>query len=126
LNERFFLGGDSLRAFRVGGVGPRDALTGDTLGANKYYVVTTELSFPLGLPKEFGIQGRIFADVGSAFDVDISDPRLLERIGPRIAAGIGVSWQSPFGPLRVDLGYPLLKNEGDRTQVFHFRFGARF
>ena len=126
LNERFFLGGDSLRAFRVGGVGPRDGLTGDTLGANKYYVVTTELSFPLGLPKEFGIQGRLFADVGSAFDIDISDPRLLERKAPRIAAGVGVSWQSPFGPLRVDLGYPLVKYEGDRTQVFHFRFGARF
>lgn len=126
LNERFFLGGDSLRGFRVGGVGPRDRLTGDTLGANKYYVVTAELAFPLGLPKEFGIQGRIFADVGEAFDIDITDPRLLELRGPRIAAGVGVSWQSPFGPLRVDLGYPVLKKEGDRSQVFHFRFGARF
>ena len=126
LNERFFLGGDSLRAFRVGGVGPRDRLTGDTLGANKYYVVTTELAFPVGLPKEFGIQGRIFADVGTAFDIDISDPRVLQSKSPRIAAGIGISWQSPFGPLRVDLGYPVLKKEGDKTQVFHFRFGARF
>ncbi len=126
LNERFFLGGDMLRGFRVGGVGPRDAITGDTLGANKYYVVTTELAFPLGLPKEFGIQGRIFADVGSAFDIDVSDPRLLERTAPRVAAGVGVSWQSPFGPLRVDLGYPVLKQSGDKTQIFHFRFGARF
>jgi outer membrane protein insertion porin family len=126
LNERFFLGGDSLRAFRYGGVGPRDAITGDSLGANKYYVVTTELSFPLGLPKEFGIQGRVFADVGSAFDIDLSDPRVLERTAPRIAAGVGVSWQSPFGPLRVDLGYPIVKQVGDKTQVFHFRFGARF
>jgi outer membrane protein insertion porin family len=126
LNERFFLGGDSLRAFRVGGVGPRDAITGDTLGANKYYVVTTELSFPLGLPKEFGIQGRVFADVGSAFDIDLDSPRLLQRNAPRIAAGVGISWQSPFGPLRVDLGYPVVKYDGDRTQIFHFRFGARF
>ena len=126
LNERFFLGGDSLRGFKLGGVGPRDAITGDTLGANKYYVVTTELSFPLGLPKEFGIQGRVFADVGSAFDIDLNSPRLLQRNAPRIAAGVGVSWQSPFGPLRVDLGYPVLKFEGDRTQIFHFRFGARF
>ncbi len=126
LNDRFFLGGDTLRAFRVGGVGPRDRITGDTLGANKYYVLTTELSFPLGLPKEFGIQGRVFADIGSAFDIDVTDPRLLESKSPRVAAGLGVSWQSPFGPLRVDLGYPLVKKEGDRTQLFHFRFGARF
>ncbi|MFO0987855.1 MAG: outer membrane protein assembly factor BamA [Alphaproteobacteria bacterium] len=126
LNDRFFLGGDSLRAFKFGGVGPRDAITGDALGANKYYVVTTELAFPLGLPKEFGIQGRLFADVGSAFDIDINDPRVRERNSPRIAAGVGVSWQSPFGPLRVDLGYPVVKYEGDKTQFFHFRFGARF
>ncbi|MCW5770901.1 MAG: BamA/TamA family outer membrane protein, partial [Rhodospirillaceae bacterium] len=126
LNDRFFLGGDSLRAFRVGGVGPRDAITGDTLGANKYYVVTAELGFPLGLPKEYGIQGRIFADVGSAFDIDITDPRVLERTGPRVAAGVGVSWNSPFGPLRIDLGFPLVKFEGDKTQLIHFRFGARF
>lgn len=126
LNDRFFLGGDSFRGFRIGGVGPRDRLTGDSLGANKYYVVTAELGFPLGLPKEFGIQGRVFADVGSAFDIDVSDPRLLERTGPRISAGVGVSWNSPFGPLRVDLGIPLIKFEGDRRQLINFRFGARF
>ena len=126
LNDRFFIGGDTLRAFRVGGVGPRDRFTGDSLGANKYYVVTAELSFPLGLPKELGIQGRVFSDIGSAFDIDIDSPRIIERVGPRIAAGVGLSWNSPFGPLRIDLGFPLLKFEGDRTQVFHFRFGARF
>jgi outer membrane protein insertion porin family len=126
LNDRFFVGGDTLRAFRVGGVGPRDRLTGDSLGANQYYVATVELGFPLGLPKEFGIQGRVFTDVGSAFDIDIDDPRVLEKIGPRVAAGVGISWNSPFGPLRVDVGYPLVSFGGDRKQLFHFRFGARF
>jgi outer membrane protein insertion porin family len=126
LNERFFLGGDSLRAFRVGGVGPRDAITGDSLGANKYYVVTAELGFPLGLPKEYGIQGRVFTDIGSAFGIDITSSRLLERSAPRVAAGVGISWRSPFGPLRVDIGIPIVKYDGDKTQLFHFQFGARF
>ncbi len=126
LNERFFLGGDSLRAFKIGGVGPRDRITGDTLGANKYYVFTAELGFPLGLPKEYGIQGRIFTDVGSAFDIDVDSPLVQQRSSPRIAAGVGVSWNSPFGPLRIDLGFPILKFEGDKTQLIHFRFGARF
>lgn len=126
LGDRFFIGGDTLRGFRVGGVGARDRVTGDALGANKYYVVTTELTFPSGLPKEFGVQARVFADIGSAFDVDISDPRVLTSSRPRVAAGVGASWNSPFGPLRVDIGFPLVKVEGDRTQLFHFRFGARF
>ncbi len=129
LGERFFPGGDSMRGFRVGGVGPRDRLTGDALGANKYFVVTAELTFPLGLPKEFGIVGRAFTDVGSAFDIDVhpNDRNLvLTRTTPRISAGLGLSWSSPFGPLRVDVGIPLIKAEGDRTQLFHFRFGARF
>jgi outer membrane protein insertion porin family len=126
LNDRFFVGGDQLRAFRLGGVGPRDRGTGDSLGANQYYVVTAELTFPLGTPKELGLQGRIFTDVGSAFGIDIDDPRVLENKGPRVAAGVGLSWNSPFGPLRVDLGYPIVRYEGDRRQLFHFRFGARF
>jgi outer membrane protein insertion porin family len=126
LNDRFFVGGDTLRAFRVGGVGPRDRITGDSLGANQYYVATVELGFPLGLPKELGIQGRVFTDVGTAFDVDITSPRVLEKMGPRVAAGVGLSWNSPFGPLRVDVGYPVVSFAGDRKQLFHFRFGARF
>ena len=63
---------------------------------------------------------------GDGFDIDINDPRVLEKIGPRVAAGVGFSWNSPFGPLRVDVGYPLVKFDGDRKQLFHFRFGARF
>lgn len=126
LNERFFLGGDSLRAFKIGGVGPRDINTGDILGSNKYYVVTAELGFPLGLPKEYGIQGRIFTDIGAAFDIDIDSPLVQQRNSPRIAAGFGVSWSSPFGPLRIDLGFPIVKYDGDKTQLIHFRFGARF
>lgn len=126
LNERFFLGGDSLRAFKIGGVGPRDRITGDTLGANKYYVVTAEFGFPLGLPKEYGIQGRVFTDIGSAFDIDVDSPLVQQRSTPRIAAGFGVSWSSPFGPLRIDLGLPIVRFDGDKKQLIHFRFGARF
>jgi outer membrane protein insertion porin family len=126
LAERFFVGGDTFRGFRVGGVGPRDSTTGDGLGANMYYVVTGEISFPIGLPREFGILGRAFVDVGSAWDVDITDPRVQDINKPRIAVGVGISWASPFGPLRVDLGFPLIKQTGDKTQLVHFRFGTRF
>ena len=72
VSDRFFLGPDQLRGFEFAGVGPRDGLSNndDALGGKKYYVGTTEVSFPLGLPDEIQIRGRIFVDVGASWDVD--------------------------------------------------------
>jgi outer membrane protein insertion porin family len=45
---------------------------------------------------------------------------------PRISAGIGVNWNSPFGPLRIDLAYAIKKEEGDDTKLFSFNVGTQF
>lgn len=45
---------------------------------------------------------------------------------PRVAVGIGVSWNSPFGPLRLDFSKVLLKEEGDDTKTFSFNVGTQF
>ena len=45
---------------------------------------------------------------------------------PRLAIGIGVNWNSPFGPLRIDLAKALLKQEGDQTKLFSFNVGTQF
>jgi outer membrane protein insertion porin family len=45
---------------------------------------------------------------------------------PRVSVGIGVSWNSPFGPFRFDLAKVLKKVEGDDTQVFQFNVGTQF
>lgn len=45
---------------------------------------------------------------------------------PRIALGIGFSWQSPFGPFRIDLSRTLKKQLGDRTQTLQFNVGTQF
>ena len=45
---------------------------------------------------------------------------------PRVSVGIGVSWNSPFGPFRFDLARVLKKVEGDDTQVFQFNVGTQF
>lgn len=126
LANRFFLGGDNLRGFKPGGVGPRDDTVGDSLGANKYYAGTLEVSFPLGLPREFGIRGRAFTDFGSAWDVDLSGPGLLDVNTIRVSAGVGISWKSPFGPVRIDVGVPIKKESFDDKQLIRFSFGTRF
>lgn len=126
LSERYFLGGDTLRGFEYGGVGPRDRSTTQALGANNYWLLTAELIFPLGLPKELGIKGRLFADTGSAFGIDESGPDLVDNATPRISLGAGLSWRSPLGPLRFDFGFPVVRRSHDRTRLFNFRFGTRF
>ena len=126
VSDRFFIGGDKFRGFAFGGVGPRDRVTDDALGANTFYTGTAELLFPFGLPKEFGVLGRVFGEAGSAFGIDASDPVILNEKSLRFSAGVGISWKSPFGPVRADLAVALKKEPFDDLQLFHFNFGARF
>jgi outer membrane protein insertion porin family len=45
---------------------------------------------------------------------------------PRISVGIGVNWNSPFGPLRIDLAHAIRKQPGDDTKLFSFNVGTQF
>ncbi|MDH3235774.1 MAG: BamA/TamA family outer membrane protein, partial [Alphaproteobacteria bacterium] len=126
LADRFFLGGNNLRGFERGGVGPRDGATDDSLGANQFYAGTVELTFPLGLPKEFGLRGRVWTDAGSAFGIDRTNATVIDKRSIRVSAGFGVSWKSPFGPVRLDIGFPIKKEGFDKTRLLNFNFGARF
>ena len=120
-------GATKLRGFEYGGVGPRDRETDEALGANNYWLVTAEMIFPTGLPKELGIKGRVFTDVGSSFGHRLQvDRDMIDEAAPRMSAGVGMSWRSPLGPLRFDFGFPVLRQPHDRTRLFNFSFGTRF
>nr|WP_246034482.1 outer membrane protein assembly factor BamA [Qipengyuania marisflavi] len=49
-----------------------------------------------------------------------------DTISPRISAGIGVNWNSPFGPFRIDLAYAIKSAVGDDTKLFSFNVGTQF
>ena len=132
INDRFFPGGGNFPGFALGGAGPRDANTGDALGGTHYYVFIAEESVPLGLPKELGITGRIFGAAGLATNTGLpmfspSGVRLINDTGNlRASAGIGFSWKSPFGPIRIDIAEPVVKEPGDKRELFRFGFGTQF
>lgn len=127
INERYFLGGSTLRGFEQAGVGPRDTSTDDSLGGNFFYRGSAELSFPLGLPEELGIKGHGFTDLGSLWDIDNASGGDVEDVNSlRATAGVGISWRSPLGPVRVDLAVPYLDEDFDKDEVFRFNFGTRF
>jgi outer membrane protein insertion porin family len=126
IEDRFFIGGDNLRGFQVGGVGPHDSVTTDSLGGNIYYTGSVSLSFPLGLPQEFGLAGRVFSDFGTLFGIDQNGPNVFQSHLLRVSGGVGVSWKSPLGPIRLDIAEPIRKAPFDRRQLFFVNFGTRF
>jgi outer membrane protein insertion porin family len=131
LFERYFLGGiNSIRGFSERSLGPRapsgcDASTPpvctgtDVIGGDKSMVLNAELLFPI--MEQYGIRGVAFFDMGNAF----SESQGLNFGDLRRSIGGGVRWMSPFGPLRVELGFPLNKQPHDDTSVLGFSIGSQ-
>ncbi|MDG1859104.1 MAG: outer membrane protein assembly factor BamA, partial [Emcibacteraceae bacterium] len=144
LNNRFFLGNPKIRGFKESGVGPREysdryteKYNGFNIGGNTFYKATAELFIPLGGgARDLGIEASVYADVGAVFNVDaeeslISQEGLLYTLlgnnaTPRVSVGIGFSWQSPFGPFRIDLAKAVKYQDSDETEFFQFNVGTRF
>ena len=118
LFRRFFPGGiNTVRGFESGELGPKDE-NGNEFGGSKELIANFEFIFPLF--SELGLKGLVFYDVGNAFDDD-EDIELSEL---RHAVGWGFRWNSPLGPIRVEVGYPIDREEGEKSAVTHFSFGA--
>ena len=127
VTDAFFLGGQNLRGFATGGIGPRDSDTNDALGGKFRAEGTVQAAFPLGLPEEYQIRGRVFSDFGTLTGTDFEDDiDLNDDASLRLSAGVGLTWVSPFGPLAVDLAYPVLKESYDEDELFRFSVGTSF
>jgi outer membrane protein insertion porin family len=126
INERFFIGGNTLRGFEESGIGPRDAATRDALGGNFFARGSVELEFPSGLPEDLGVRLRAFSDFGVLSKVDDTGPGIDQEDSIRVSAGMGISWRSPFGPVRMDFATPVVKEDFDKKEFFRFSFGTRF
>lgn len=145
--DSFQLGADTLRGFEYGGVGPRavDTPKGDPLGGTRYWTLSADLLFPIGLPNELGIKGAVFCDTGCLWKPGTDNftfsplDQFLQRHGTapiynyirdqrtmRVGAGFGISWSSPFGPLRIDYAFPIRRAKTDQTQRILFGFSTRF
>jgi outer membrane protein insertion porin family len=126
---------------------------GDALGGTKYWGASYELQMPFWfLPKEVGLKGALYADAGTLWDyqgptswaqtgeVNAAGcvPSSKTSVGNcagmtyddssivRSSVGVGLIWQSPFGPLRFDYAVPVTKGQYDRVQQFRFGGGTSF
>jgi outer membrane protein insertion porin family len=116
--ERFFLGGaTTLRGQRTRSVAPKDEF-GNPIGGTSEILFNTELLIPV-FPR-FRI--ALFFDAGNAYGFGTDfDPTNL-----RYAAGAGVRFFSPLGPMRLDLGYNLDKQPGEKSFQVNFTVGTPF
>ena len=127
INHRYYLGDSSFRGFEYGGIGARDKATDDALGGNWYATASAEVQFPLGLPTELGIKGKVFTDVGVIGKPDnYNSEKMFYSNKMRMSAGTGILWQSPMGMINLDFAWPIMKETFDETKVFRLNFGKAF
>ena len=126
INDRFIFTGERIRGFKNAGVGPRDISTTDALGGEKYILSRNELNFSLGLPEDLGVGGLLFGDIGTLFKASETGTNVKDDIKLRASAGVGVSWQSPFGPVKIYLSKAFLKESFDKIETFRFSFGTTY
>ncbi len=122
LAERYFLGGPySIRGFKSRSLAPADPNTGELIGGNKELVMNVEYLFPLF--SEIGFKGVVFFDMGNTWRQGEWPWK-----GPAIkkAAGLGVRWYSPMGPLRFEWGWNLSPAPGEPKRVTEFTIGTAF
>ncbi|MGD9878631.1 MAG: autotransporter assembly complex family protein [Reyranella sp.] len=118
--DKFFYagGGGSVRGFVYQSAGPRDAFNNPLGGAS---VVEASLELRQRIGKSFGAVA--FVDAGSAYPYFFPDFSLF---APRIGAGAGIRYYTDFGPVRLDVGFPLNRREGDPAFGIYVSLGQAF
>jgi outer membrane protein insertion porin family len=121
--KNFYSGGlGSVRGFDQGTLGPRD-VTGASLGGPKKVTFNTELIAPFpGAGNDRTLRIFTFLDVGNVYGEE-EKMRFSEM---RASVGVGLSWISPLGPLRLAYAQPVRKFAGDRIQKLQFQIGTSF
>jgi outer membrane protein assembly factor BamA len=117
IDERFFNGGsNSVRSFAERELGPSDR--GNPIGGEFFTVFNIEYTFPI-----WGeLQLAVFADAGNLLP-DADEIGLTEM---RYAIGVGLRYQLPIGPIRIDYGVNPDRHDGESFGAFHFSFGFAF
>ena len=130
LYERFFPGGNngqnSVRGYELYSLGPQVTLFDqigvpfavEQVGGSQELILSGETTFPIY--SSFGLRGATFIDAGNAYF--LHDAPNINNL--RAAWGFGVRWKSPFGPLAVNIAFPINRRFNDKRTVFDFGAGA--
>jgi len=122
ISDRLYLPSRKLRGFEPGKIGPID--NGDFVGGN--YISAFNLSSNLPIFESFEKTDFImYFDMANVWGVDYSSS-IHDSNKLRSAAGIGVDWFTPIGPLNFSLSQAITKKKTDKTETFRFNLGTTF
>jgi len=121
--KNFFGGGlGSVRGFEQGTLGSRD-VTGAFIGGSKKVGLNAELLAPFpGAGNDRTLRVFGFVDVGNVY----GETEKVDFGNLRASVGVGLSWLSPVGPLRIAFANPVRKFSGDKIQKVQFQIGTSF
>lgn len=121
--KNFFSGGlGSVRGFEQSTLGPRD-VTGSSIGGPRKVTLNAEVVAPFpGAGNDRTLRVFGFFDAGNVFGENES----VRFKDLRASAGVGLSWISPVGPLRIAIANPVRKEAGDKIQKLQFQIGTAF
>ena len=121
--KNFYSGGlGSVRGFDQGTLGPKD-VTGSVIGGPKKITLNSEIITPFpGAGNDRSLRMFGFLDMGNVF----GENETLDFSQLRASVGLGLSWISPIGPLRLAAAVPVRKFPGDRIQKLQFQIGTSF
>ncbi|MCZ2292409.1 MAG: outer membrane protein assembly factor BamA [Burkholderiales bacterium] len=121
--KNFYGGGlGSVRVFEQGSLGVVDP-TGAFIGGARRFNLNTELYFPVpGTGNDKSLRIFAFADTGNVWRED----ERMSASSLRASMGLGLSWISPVGPLKLSWGRPVKSQPNDRIQRFQFQIGTAF
>jgi outer membrane protein insertion porin family len=121
--KSYYAGGpDSVRGYRPFSLGPRDEF-GNSVGGNTKVIAGAEFLFPVpGADKEQSLRLTGFYDLGQVY----AGGQKLDLGELRSSVGVGLSWLSPFGPLKLSYAVPVKARDGDQEQRLQFTFGTGF
>jgi outer membrane protein insertion porin family len=116
-------GSGTVRGYDYNSLGPRDA-SGFSMGGNRRVVGNAELLFPMpGMEKSRSMRLSLFLDGGAIYGGQTQVPA---SEGMRYAAGFGITWFSPAGPIQISWAKALNAQPQDKLQSFQFTFGGMF
>jgi outer membrane protein insertion porin family len=122
--ERYFLGGiNSIRGFRTFSISPKDPTTDGATGGNKAWFTNTEVLFPLY--EQLKMRGVVFFDIGNNLGESSTFGNLFTKRMYR-AAGAGIHFMSPLGAIRLEYGFNLSPQQGEKMGAVAFTAGSSF
>jgi len=134
--DHLYVGQETIRGFDTRGIGPRvfnGATDVGSAGGTTYFNGTVEVSAPMPmLSRDLGLRLNLFADAATLYGNSISaaDFGTQTLVGSdmewRTSVGGGITWASPFGPLRVYYAEPVVKESYDKIKKFGFGASTRF